>query len=156
MCFSPIDQGLTTPTPYPLGSCPFHSMLHCRSWLWFILFDVCIYMMPKLIMCRIARHIIGNYPHYRNIHNQIDGGDFAFSSLPQLITYIHQANGVKTETLHSPPPWNNTVLGVPLHLYNTYTICRSVPRSIIYFERSRPIPLASMNFSHWFSAFSLS
>ena len=24
--------------------------------------------------------------------------------------------------LHSPPPWNNTVLGVPLPIYNTYTI----------------------------------
>ena len=30
--------------------------------------------------------------------------------------------GSKLGTLHSPPPWNNTVLGVPLHLYNTYTI----------------------------------
>ena len=25
-------------------------------------------------------------------------------------------------TLHYPPPWNNIVLGVPLHIYNTYTI----------------------------------
>ena len=40
------NQSLTSPTPYPLESCPFHSMLHCRSWLWFILFDVRIYMMP--------------------------------------------------------------------------------------------------------------
>ena len=46
MGFSPINQGLTSPTPYPLESCPFHSTLHCRSWLWFILFDVRIYMMP--------------------------------------------------------------------------------------------------------------
>jgi len=46
MGFSPIGQGLTFPTPYPSESCPFHSRLHCRSWLWFILFDVCIYMMP--------------------------------------------------------------------------------------------------------------
>ena len=30
--------------------------------------------------------------------------------------------GSKTGTLHSPPPWNNTVLGVPLHIYNTYTV----------------------------------
>ena len=30
--------------------------------------------------------------------------------------------GSKPGTLHSPPPWNNTVLGVPLHIYNTYTI----------------------------------
>ena len=28
----------------------------------------------------------------------------------------------KPGTLHSPPPWNNTVLGVPLHIYNTYII----------------------------------
>ena len=30
--------------------------------------------------------------------------------------------GSKPGTLHSPPPWNNTALGVPLHIYNTYTI----------------------------------
>ena len=30
--------------------------------------------------------------------------------------------GSKLGTLHSPPLWNNTVLGVPLHIYNTYTI----------------------------------
>ena len=37
-------------------------------------------------MCRIARYTIGNYPHCRNIHNQIDGGAFAFSSSPRLMT----------------------------------------------------------------------
>ena len=47
MGFSPINQGLTSPTPYPLEPCPFHSTLHYRSWLWFILFDVCVYMMPN-------------------------------------------------------------------------------------------------------------
>ena len=30
--------------------------------------------------------------------------------------------GSKPGTLHYPPPWNNTVLGVPSHIYNTYTI----------------------------------
>ena len=35
--------------------------------------------------------------------------------------YIMQM-GSKLGTLHSPPPWSNTVLGVPLHIYNTYTI----------------------------------
>ena len=35
MGFPPINQGLTSPTPYPLEPCPFHSTLHCRSWLWF-------------------------------------------------------------------------------------------------------------------------
>ena len=37
-------------------------------------------------MCRIAQHTIGNYPHCQNIHSQIDGGDFALSSSPRLIT----------------------------------------------------------------------
>ena len=46
MGFPPIDQGLTSPTPYPLESHPFHTTLHYRSWLWFILFDMRIYMMP--------------------------------------------------------------------------------------------------------------
>ena len=46
MGFSPIGQGLTSPTPYPLEPCPFHSTVYCHSWLWFILFDVRIYMMP--------------------------------------------------------------------------------------------------------------
>ena len=30
--------------------------------------------------------------------------------------------GSKPGTLHSPPPWNNTILSVQLHIYNTYTI----------------------------------
>ena len=45
--FFPHNQGLTSPTPYPLEPCPFHSTLHCRSWLWFILIDVRVYMMPN-------------------------------------------------------------------------------------------------------------
>ena len=52
----------------------------------FILIDVHIYMMPKTIMCRIARYTIDNNPYCRNKHNQIDGGAFSFSSTPQLIT----------------------------------------------------------------------
>ena len=59
--------------------------------------------------------------------------------------------------------YSDTILSVPIHR-NTYTICtskiskfcRSVPHSIIHFEHSGPSPSASMNFSHWFSAFSLS
>ena len=81
MGFSPIDQVLTSPTPYPSEPCPFHSTLHCCSWLWFILIDVRVYMMPT-IMCQIGRYTIGNYPYCRNIHDQNDGGDFSFSSSP--------------------------------------------------------------------------
>ena len=70
------------------------------------------------------------------------------------------ANEVKTRVLQSPPPWNNTILGVPI-LKNTYIVytskilkfCRSVPCSIIYFELSGPSPLDSTRFSYWFSAF---
>ena len=43
--FFPHNHGLTSPTPYPLEPCPFYSTLHCRSWLWFILIDVRVYMM---------------------------------------------------------------------------------------------------------------
>ena len=45
--FFPLTKVWHPPTPYPLEPCPFHSTLHCRSWLWFILFDVCVYMMPN-------------------------------------------------------------------------------------------------------------
>ena len=45
--FSLMTQGLTSPTPYPLESCPFHSTLHCHRCLWFILFDVRVYMMSN-------------------------------------------------------------------------------------------------------------
>ena len=40
--------------------------------------------------------------------------------------------GSKPGTLHSPPPWNNTVLGVPLHIYNTYTIAHQNSKLQIY------------------------
>ena len=74
--------------------------------------------------------------------------------------YLLMQLGSKPGILQSPPPWNNTVLSVPRHR-NTYTIytskilkfCRSVPRSIIYFEVLGPSPLASMSSSCWFSYF---
>ena len=53
-------MGFFPPTPYPLEPCPFHSMLHCRSWLWFILFDVRIYMMSSY-----------NVPHSMIDHRQL-------------------------------------------------------------------------------------
>ena len=69
------------------------------------------------------------------------------------IMYLLNVTGVKTSALQSPPPWNNTVLDVPIHK-NTYTICtskiskfcRSVPHSIIYlsFQDQAPrLPRAS-------------
>ena len=79
--FFPHNQGLTSPTPHPLEPCHFHSTLHCRSWLWFILIDVHVYMMPNYNVpnsTRFHRQI----PYCRNIHNQIDGGAFALSSSP--------------------------------------------------------------------------
>ena len=112
MGFSPHNQGLTSPTPYPLEPCPFHSTLHCCSWLWFILIDMRVYMMPT-IMCRIARYTIRNYPYCRNIDNQINGGDFSLSSSPWLITFYTsckrgQNRGVTTilggEDGHVPIP----------------------------------------------------
>ena len=82
----PIDHGLKSPTPYPLESCPFHSTLHCHSWLWFILIDVWVYMMSnyKVPDSTTNHRQISPLP---NIHNQIDGGAFALSSSPQLITF---------------------------------------------------------------------
>ena len=43
MGFSPINQVLTSPTPYPLEPCPFHSTLHCCSWLWFYFYLMCMF-----------------------------------------------------------------------------------------------------------------
>ena len=85
MGFFPLNQGLTSPTPYPSEPCPFHSTLHCRSWLWFILINVRVYMMPNYNVpdsMRFHRQL----PYCRNIHNQIDGGAFSLSSSPWLIT----------------------------------------------------------------------
>ena len=82
MGFSPIDQGSTSPTPYPLESCPFHSTFHCHSWLWFILFGVHIYMMPNY---NVPNGMINHRqlsPFPKHTHNQIDGGAFALSSSP--------------------------------------------------------------------------
>ena len=58
--FFPHNQGLTSPTPYPLEPCPFHLTLHCRSWLWFILIDVHVYMMPNY-----------NVPYSTTYHRQL-------------------------------------------------------------------------------------
>ena len=122
MGFSPIDQGLTFPTPYPLESCPFHSTLHYRSWLWFILFDVRIYMMlnynvPDSTIYHRQRSPLPKHTQ----QNRWWGFFLELLTTINYIIYIMQT-GSKPGTLHSPPPWNNTVLGVPLHIYNTYTI----------------------------------
>ena len=81
----------------------FISTLHCHSWLWFILFDVRVYMMPT-IMCQIARYTIGNYPYCQNIHNQIDGGGFAFSSSPRLITLYTSCKQGRNRDVTFPSP----------------------------------------------------
>ena len=66
-------------------------------------------------------------------------GLFPLAPHQDLLQYIHHvpfnANGVKTEALQSPPPWNNIVLGVPIHIQFAHQIskfCRSIRRSIIY------------------------
>ena len=55
-------------------------------------------------------------------------GIFPLAPHHGLLQYIHHvpfnANGVKTGVLQSPTPWNNTILGVPIHR-NTYTIFTS-------------------------------
>ena len=83
--FFPHNQGFTSPTPYPLEPCPFHSTLHCRSWLWFILIDVRVYMMSNYKLPDSTTNHRQISP-LLNIHNQINGGDFALSSSPRLIT----------------------------------------------------------------------
>ena len=61
MGFSPIDQGLTSPTPYPLESCPFH-LLRCIviAGCGLFLIDVRIYMTPNY-----------NVPHSTIDHRQL-------------------------------------------------------------------------------------
>ena len=122
-------------------------------------------------MCQIARYTIDNYPYCRNIcrniRNQIDGGDFAFSSSPRLIFNIYIMKMGSKSGFEIPIPLGITpssvfqYIGIHIqYIYNCTSkiskFCRSVPRSIIYFERSRPSPSSSMNFSRWFLAFSLS
>ena len=83
--FFPHNQGLTSPTPYPLEPCPFHLMLHCYSWLWFIWIDVRVYMMSNYKVPDSTTNHRQISP-LLNILNQIDGGGFALSSSPGLIT----------------------------------------------------------------------
>ena len=56
--FSPLAHRLNISPPLILRkSCPFHSTLHCRSWLWVILIDVRVYMMPNYnVPYRTAYH----------------------------------------------------------------------------------------------------
>ena len=99
-------------------------------------------------MCQIARYTIGNYPYCRNIQNQIDGGAFAFSSSPQLITLYTSCKWGQNRGCDIPLPLGITPSSVFHYIYTIHIQlhikiqnCRSIPRSIIYFERSRPKPL---------------
>ena len=133
---------------------PFSSWLHWRSWLGFILIKNAYLHDTKTIRCWIARYTIDSYHYCRNIHNQIDGGDFSFSSTPRWITKytscIFKCKWGQTGVLHSRPPCNNTILGVPIHIQFAHQIskfCRSVSRSIIYlnFQGQAPrLPWASL------------
>ena len=114
----------------------------------------------QIIMCLIAQRTIGNYPYCRNIQNQIDGGDFAFSSSPRLITIYTSCKRGRNQGHYIPLPLGTTPSSVFHYIYTIhiqlhikkFQNCRSIPRSIIYFERSRPSLSASMEFSCWFSA----
>ena len=159
MGFSPINQVLTSPTPYPLEPCHFHSTLHWRSWLWFILFDVRVYMMPNYNVPNSTTYHRQLFP-LPNLHNQIDGGDFSFISSPRLITIYTSCKWGQNWGHYIPLPLGITPSSVFHYIYIQYIYnctskfenCRSVPRSIIYVERSRLSPSASMDFSSWFSA----
>ena len=91
--FFPHRPRFDIPHPLSFGTMPF-SFQRCTvvAGCGFILFDVRIYMMPT-IMCWIARYTIDNYPYCRNIHNQIDGEAFSFSSSPRLITLYTSCKG---------------------------------------------------------------
>ena len=85
--FFPHRLRFEIPTPYPLEPCPFHSTLHGRIWLWFlVLFDVRIYMMSNYNVPygMINHRQLSPLPKHTN--NPIDGGAFALSSSPRLIT----------------------------------------------------------------------
>ena len=62
-------------------------------------------MIPT-IMCRITWYTIGNYPHCRNIHNQINGGAFSFSSSPRLITLYTSCKWGQNRGVTFPMPWD--------------------------------------------------
>ena len=152
------------PPPNLRKSCPFHyrciAIAGCRFFINFAyLHDA------KTIMCQIARYTIDNDSNPRNITQPNRWWGFCLQLHTMInynihIMYLLMQSGSKLWVLQSPPPWNNTVLGVPI-LRNTYTIytskiskfCRYFPHSIIQFELSRPSPFASMSFSCWFSAF---
>ena len=115
-------------------------------------------------MCRIAWYTIDNYPYCRNIHNQINGGDFALSSSPWLITFYTSCKRGQNRGCDIPLPLGITSSSVFHYIYTIHIqlhikiskFCRFVPRSIIHCEHSGPSPLASMDFSCWFLAFSWS
>ena len=73
---------------------------------------------------------------------------FSFSSSPQLITIYTSCtfneNGVKTRTLQSPPPWNNTILGVPIHMqfsHQIFKILQTYPmfNYLLWTFRTKPL-----------------
>ena len=84
----PHRPRLTSPTPLSFGIMPFSSFtLHCRNWLWFILIDVRVYMMPNYNVpdSTIYHRQLSPLPKHTQ-PNRIDGGAFSFSSSPRLIT----------------------------------------------------------------------
>ena len=119
MGFSPIGQGLTSPTPSPSESRPFHSTLHYHSWLWFILFDVRIYMMPHYnVPDSMTYH--QQLSLLPNIHNQIDGGAFAFSSSPRLITLYTSCKRGQNRRCDIPLPLGITPSSVFHYIYTIH------------------------------------
>ena len=83
----------------------------------------------KTIMCWTARYTIGNDPNHRNITQPNRWWGFCLYLHTTInynihIMYLLMQPGSKLGILQSPPPWNNTILSVPIHR-NTYTICTS-------------------------------
>ena len=108
------------PHPYPLESCPFHSTLPHRSWLWFILFDVRIYMMPnyKVLNGTINHRQLS--PLLKHTQNQIDGGDFALSSSPRLITIYTSCKWGQNWGHYIPLPLGITPSSVFHYIYTIH------------------------------------
>ena len=124
-----------------------------------VLFDVRIYMMPHY-----------NVPDSMTYHRQLPllpkhtrpnrwwGFFLDLLTMISHIIYIMQTGSKPGHYI--PLPLGITPSSVFHYIYTIHIqlhikipkLCRSVPRSIIYSERSRPSPSASMDFPFWFSA----
>ena len=119
MAFPPMAQGLAFPLLILWNHAPSQFSCSEHSRLGYLI-KMHIYTMSQFNICHISQYTISDHSNPKNNITKSMVGPLPLAPhhdyLQHMLACIFNASGSKPGVLQSPPPWNNTILGVPIHI----------------------------------------